>query len=71
MSDRLAYRASEAAEALGLSTNFVRQLIREGEIPAARVGRAVVIRKEDLEGYLADLVKPTPTVENFSSESVP
>ena len=39
---------SEAAEALRVSTRRVLQLIEAGRLPAARLGRAYVIRRPDL-----------------------
>ena len=40
----------EAAEKLGISPIRVRQLIQEGKIEAARVGRDYVIDEKDLAG---------------------
>lgn len=40
-----------AAEELGLSTNRVRQLIRQRRLPAQRIGREYAITREDLEAF--------------------
>jgi excisionase family DNA binding protein len=40
---------AEAAEKLGVHRTRINQLIDSGDLPAARIGRAFVIREEDLE----------------------
>jgi excisionase family DNA binding protein len=42
----------EAAPILGVSVFTVRKLIRERAVPFYRVGRRVVLDREDLERYL-------------------
>jgi excisionase family DNA binding protein len=42
--------ASTAAE-LGISRQAVRDLIRRGELPALRIGRAIRIRRCDLDAF--------------------
>ena len=39
----------EAAEALGITDARVRQLVRAGELPAQRFGRALMIAASDLD----------------------
>ena len=46
-------KANEVAQALGISKSFAYQLIRQGEIPSLRMGKAVRIRPSDLEAYVA------------------
>ena len=43
---------SDAATYLAVSTDTVRRLIRAGEIPHARIGNSIRIRRVDLESYL-------------------
>jgi excisionase family DNA binding protein len=52
MIDRLALSEPEAAELIGVSREWLRTLIREGEIAALRSGRRVLIRVAELERYL-------------------
>jgi excisionase family DNA binding protein len=40
---------SEAAERLKISSIRIRQLIREGRLPAQKVGRDYIIQEKDLE----------------------
>jgi excisionase family DNA binding protein len=44
---------SKAAELLGVSQNRVRQLINSGQLPARRVGRTFVIRRADVDAFVA------------------
>ena len=46
-----------AAEALSVSSQTVRRLIAQGELPAYRVGGSIRIRAEDFEHAL----RPIPT----------
>jgi len=50
VSERL-YSIPEAAEVKGVSRTAIALAVKEGRIPATRVGRAWVIRESDLEGY--------------------
>lgn len=43
-----------AATHLGVSPSTVRRMIAAGDLPAVRIGGRVVVRFEDLDGYLAD-----------------
>ena len=49
---RLAYRPAEAAEAVGLSLETIKSLIRSGELPVCRIGRCNCILTSDLEAML-------------------
>ncbi len=40
---------AEAAKRLGLHRTRINQLIRDGALPASRIGRSYVIREVDLE----------------------
>jgi excisionase family DNA binding protein len=46
-------RPREAAEALGVSERTLRSLMRSGEIPFARLNRAVLIPVSGLEAFIA------------------
>jgi excisionase family DNA binding protein len=52
LDERLAYDAKEAAALVGMSYTLFRQLIREHEIPAFRVGRRWMITRKALERWL-------------------
>ncbi len=49
---RLSYRPAEAAQATGLSPEFIKLLIKRGDLPVTRVGRAVCIQRRDIEGMM-------------------
>lgn len=42
----------EAANYVGLSTFTVRRLAKQGQLPAAKIGRAYRFKKEDIDSYL-------------------
>ena len=46
--------AKEAAEYIGVGENLIRQLVKEGEIPAARSGRNYKIPRPLLEEWIVD-----------------
>lgn len=48
----LAYSVPEAAEAIRVSPNLIRRMIRDGALAAARVGNRVLVRREDLARLL-------------------
>lgn len=41
-----------AAEYVGLSTFTVRRLAKQGDLPAAKIGRAYRFKREDIDSYL-------------------
>ena len=41
----------EAAEHLGVEYKTVYRLVKQGEIPAGKIGRVFRIRREDLDAY--------------------
>ena len=43
------FKITEAADMLNISKYFMRKLITRGDVPVLRIGRAVRIRKHDLE----------------------
>ena len=52
-SQRLTLRPREAAVALGVSERTLRSLVRSGEIPHAKLDRAVLIPIAGLEAFIA------------------
>jgi excisionase family DNA binding protein len=48
---RLAYTVAELADACGLQVRHVRVLITRGEIPAFRMGRIWLVRRESFEAW--------------------
>lgn len=55
--------AEEAAQFLHLNVKRVQSLAREGKLPAARVGRKWLFRREELEALLG---RPAPAPEGRS-----
>ena len=53
MGEKMAYSASEAAEAVGISERHIRNLINSGQIRTVRLGRRVLIPREALHELLA------------------
>ena len=51
---RLALRPKDAAKALGIGERLLWSLTNRGEIPHARLGRAVVYPVDELQRYLAE-----------------
>jgi excisionase family DNA binding protein len=52
--ERLAFGIQESAQLTGLRKSKIRMLIRDGALPAVRVGDRVLIRKESLEKLLQE-----------------
>lgn len=50
---RLAYTVAEVAASIGLSEDAVYDLCASRELPSRKVGRRVLIRRADLEQWLA------------------
>jgi excisionase family DNA binding protein len=50
---RLSYRAPDITALTGLSKHFVYKLIREGALPAVRIGSSVSVLHDDLVDFLA------------------
>jgi excisionase family DNA binding protein len=48
----LAYRIRDAARLLSLSERTVWQLIKSGELPARRIGRAILVTRTAIEEFL-------------------
>ena len=43
---------TDAAAYFGLTEFTIRKMAREGEIPAAKIGRAYRFRKEDIDAFI-------------------
>ena len=50
--EKLGFRPDEAAELLGIRRDLLFKLLREGELRSAKVGRARVIPRVELEAFL-------------------
>lgn len=50
--ERAALKLSDAATYLSVSVDTVRRLVRAGEIPHARVGNGIRVRRSDIDAYL-------------------
>lgn len=59
----LAYRVEAAAEAIGVSRSMVWKLIADKKLPARKVGRSTVIRREDLQAFI-DATEPQKAAQS-------
>ena len=50
-------RIGEIAERLSVSRSMAWKLIALGHLPSVRIGRAVRVRPQDLEAYVADATR--------------
>jgi excisionase family DNA binding protein len=55
ITQRLAYSTEQAADMLGICRQEVSKLIHEGELPARRYGRRVLVTHEALVEFLSRL----------------
>jgi excisionase family DNA binding protein len=46
--EKLAYNADEAAQAIGLSVRYIRELLAKGKLRSVKVGKRRLISKESL-----------------------
>ena len=60
MSERLAYRVDEVADMLGLAERTIRMYVAAGDLPAIKLRRRLLIRREDLEQFLAGRLRAVP-----------
>jgi excisionase family DNA binding protein len=58
--EKITLSVEEAAAACGLGQSTIRRLIREGKLPARRIGTRLLICRADLETFCmrATLVRP-------------
>jgi excisionase family DNA binding protein len=52
MSEPLSYRPVEVAEMTHLSEPFIYKLIAQGTLPSVRVGRAILVMRDDLLAFM-------------------
>ncbi|GEM29181.1 MerR family transcriptional regulator [Nocardia neocaledoniensis NBRC 108232] len=63
MTDRL-YSVEQVAELLGLHVRTVRSYVRDGKLPAARIGKQYRIAHDDLEAFTGlPLTSPPPATD--------
>ncbi|MGF0316184.1 helix-turn-helix domain-containing protein [Nocardia fluminea] len=68
MTDRL-YSVEQVAELLGLHVRTVRSYVREGKLPAARIGKQYRITHEDLETFTGLPITTPHTAPHRHAES--
>jgi len=54
MREKLFYTSEDIAEMLELSVDTIRRYIREGKLPAIRLGGAYRIKREDFERFIEE-----------------
>lgn len=59
-SQRLAFSISEAARLIGVSDRHLWRFIRAGELPVVPLGTRVLVRKSDIESFLASRAIRSP-----------
>jgi hypothetical protein len=52
MSNRVSYNPYEAHKATDIPEAVIRHYVKTGELPAVRIKRSLVIRREALDGWL-------------------
>jgi excisionase family DNA binding protein len=52
MTEQRLLKGEEVADILQVSRSFAYQLLRQGDIPVVRLGRAVRVRSEDLQRFI-------------------
>ena len=67
-SETLAFRTREAAKSIGISERHLRQLVANGAIRPAKIGRCCVFARIELERFLASAML-TGTTPNVPSET--
>jgi excisionase family DNA binding protein len=60
MGAKLLLTVGDVARELSLGETTVRELIARGELRAIRIGRALRVRAQDLEAFVAGLGEPAP-----------
>lgn len=51
--DRLLYRPDEAAQVMSISTSFLYELIRSGELRTLKLGRVRLVPRTEIEAWIA------------------
>lgn len=60
---RLTMTVPEAADAIGVSTRHLYELVRTGQFPAVRLGRRVIIPRSAVDELLATATVVRPEVD--------
>ncbi|MFC4373438.1 helix-turn-helix domain-containing protein [Nocardia halotolerans] len=70
MTEGLYYSVEQVAELLGLHVRTVRSYVRDGKLPAARIGKQYRITHDDLEAFTGlPITTPRTTVVRHSEAS--
>ncbi len=68
LADRLALRAKEAAEALGISARTLRKWMREEGLPYLRLDGVVMIPRSELDEWMAARVESEHRADDLAAE---
>lgn len=63
--ERIAYRVTELSAMLGLPKSTLHDMIRRGDLRAFRSGRVLLVFKEDLDAWGADIRKECQVSEEL------
>jgi excisionase family DNA binding protein len=63
VTERLAYRVNEAADAIGISRARAYELIAEGVIPSIRIGSSIRVPVDQLKALIAKRQAEQPDTE--------
>ncbi len=58
--DQIALRIPDVAQLLGCSDEAARKLVQRGLLPSRRMGKRVIVLKDELEAHLKKLPKGQP-----------
>jgi len=64
----LVWRPQQVADALGTSVAAVRRMVRDGLLPARRLGRRVIVLPEELRAWLGAAPKAQEKVQKVVGE---
>ena len=64
--ERRLLKAEDIASILNISLGFAYQLMKRGDVPTVRLGRAVRVRPSDLEEYLQSRINSKEANPNLS-----
>lgn len=59
--ERIAYSVVEAARIAGIGRTGLYQLIHDGVIPVVKIGKRTLVRRSDLEAFMAALPTTRPS----------
>ena len=62
-------RGDDVAIKLGVSKSFVYQMIRDGDIPCIRLGRAVRVRETDVDAYIEQNINCGKDINCFAERT--